>query len=220
MDRADLCGSLDAAQTPYFSGRYIPVPSATSNTRAHSNGFKRLEKIIVISETVKYCINSLADAMQSMKRLKSKKGGRAEAAQVRFWLTATQYTLLSLDYDNSETSLQICRLALILFSTYLTEEQHTHLPVCDMLIAKLQGLWEQGCFHSLPAEFTLWTIFLALCIVSDDKLRDWCISILRTTANDMGVHSWEDVSQVLEAYLWDPEWLDYRYLDIWNDTRE
>lgn len=218
MNRADLCGSIDAVQTPYFSGRYIPVPSATTNIGIHSKGFQRLEKIITLDETLKYCINSLADAMQSMKRLKSKKGGRAEAAQVRFWFTATQYTLLSVYYNSSQTSLQICRLALILVSTCLTGEQNTHLPVCDMLIAKLQSLWEEGCFRSLPADFTLWTILLAFCTVSDDQLREPCLSALLSTANDMGVRSWEEVSQVLETFLWDSDWFDYQYLNIWNDT--
>ncbi|CRG91748.1 hypothetical protein PISL3812_08800 [Talaromyces islandicus] len=216
--RADLCGSLDAAQTPYFSGRYIPVPSATSNTGIRKQGFQRLEKLITLNDTLKYCINALADAMQSMKRLKSRKGGRAEAAQVRFWFTATQYTLLSVDYDPSQTSLRVCQIALILFSICLIDEQHTQLPVCDMLIAKLQSLWEQGSFRSLPAEFTLWTIFLASCAVSDDQLKVWCLSALRTTATVMGVHSWEEVSQVLEKLLWDSELFDYKYLDIWNNT--
>jgi hypothetical protein len=219
INRADLCGSIDAVQTPYFSGRYIPVPSATTNTGVHTKGFQRLAKNITLDETLKYCINSLADAVQSMKRLKSKKGSCVEAAQVRFWFTATQYTLLSVDYQNNQTSLQLCRLALILFSTCLTSEQNTQLPVCDMLIAKLQGLWEEGSFHSLGAEFTLWTIFLAFCTVSEDQLREWCLSALRTTANDMGVHSWEEISQVLETFLWDSDFFDYRHLDIWNDTR-
>lgn len=216
--RADLCGSIDAVQMPYFSGRYIPVPSATTNTGVHSKGFQRLEKIIPFDETLKYCINSLADAMQSMKRLKNKKGSRSEAAQVRFWFTATQYTLLSVDYHSSQALLQICRLALILVSTCLTGEQNTQLPVCDMLIAKLQGLWEEECFRSLPADFTLWTMVLALCTASDDQLREWCLSVLRTTANDIGVGSCEETSQVLETFLWDSDWFDYSYMGIWNDT--
>jgi len=213
---ADLYGSIDAVQTPYFCGRYFLVPSAASITRIKGKGFNRLNHHMTIDETLKCCISTLYDIMLSMRRLKCNKGDRVGAAKVRFWITATQYTLLSTNKYNSQTFDGVVRLALILISTFLTTEPHTRVPVCDMLIAKVQGLWEGGNLQLLPADFLLWMVFLACCLVSCDSLKEWCFSIVQTTSRDLGIHTWDNLTRVLETFLWDAELLGSQGQDIWN----
>ncbi|KAB8214501.1 hypothetical protein BDV33DRAFT_196057 [Aspergillus novoparasiticus] len=92
--RADLCGSVDAAQSPYFSARYQGNCGSGSQTYHLGHGFREVDRLLNLDILLKEAIRNLQNVTKTLSAIKNK-DHQAEAAQVRFWITSTQYRLLS-----------------------------------------------------------------------------------------------------------------------------
>ncbi|KAH8692013.1 hypothetical protein BGW36DRAFT_386817 [Talaromyces proteolyticus] len=218
LQRADLCGSIDAVQEPYFAGRYNPTFSITSDTNILNGGFQQIDDLINLDKTLKLCLTSLEGSMKLMKCLISNKGGRVEAARLRFGLTATQYTLLSAHFYSNHAGREFFRLTLILFSECLFNEKVPSAPVCDMLITRLQNLYRQTHYCLLTAEFSLWAMFLAAFVASNKSLKNWCLLEIVEFNKAMDINSWERTVEVLELFLWDSHLFGEQFRKIWDES--
>ncbi|KAJ6161193.1 hypothetical protein N7470_004589 [Penicillium chermesinum] len=137
LHRADLCGSLDAVQPPYFSNGGI-ASSTVVSSNPHSKGFEAVDSSTPLNIKLWQSLGSLSDAM-SIKKTLSKTRDWADAATVRHLVTTTQYTLLSVEF--SDLANEACRLALIMFSLMIVNEEPAYL-VYDMLASRLWRLYE------------------------------------------------------------------------------
>ena len=146
MRRADLYGSLDTGQVPYFNKpcRLLSVLPPRGSFR--SAGFNNIDKSINLGAPLRSCICQLEDAIPfwtnnddsslyvtsgqgESNTAQKEKPSPAEAARVRDLLTDVQYTLLRTkfeaksddDWDNR--ILEFCRITLIMFSLTILDER-------------------------------------------------------------------------------------------------
>jgi hypothetical protein len=168
---------------------------------------------------MKYCINSLCHVISSFKSL-TKYSSHADAAKIRFWITSTQYTLLSTEYPDQTH--ELCRLVLILYSASLVNETPPGASVCDMLIAKLRSTWsnsETTAVKWLPRDFVLWAFFLAASIATADYLREWYVVGILKTAKELDITEWEEVKGMMETFLWELSIQENPCREVWNEAK-
>ncbi|KAH8601794.1 hypothetical protein B0O99DRAFT_607473 [Bisporella sp. PMI_857] len=144
--RADLYGSLDSAQLPYFSNPYPLLCELPCDRPFHSEGLNTVHRIINLDNTLRSCIHQLEDAMQfwggaglfaagtessqtdSIVPQKTKPTPK-QAARVRYLLTSVQYTLVSTNYpakpdaDINQRAFEFCRVILILYTMTILNER-------------------------------------------------------------------------------------------------
>lgn len=144
---ADLCGSLDAAQAPYFDSPLLRLPEIPFEKSFHSKGFDDLDKITTLDKTLRGCVYYLEQTMlfwssadssslaakldqTSSNAPPSQKPTPADAARVRYLLTTIQYTLASTNFQDrpSDASFanqifEFCRITLILYSLTVLNER-------------------------------------------------------------------------------------------------
>ncbi|PIG89446.1 hypothetical protein AARAC_009878 [Aspergillus arachidicola] len=207
--RADLCGSVDAAQSPYFSARYQGNCGSGSQTYHLGHGFRELDCLLNLDILLKAAVCNLQNVTKTLSTIKNK-DHQAEAAQVRFWITSTQYHLLSTRYGNSRTprvqALEICRLSLLLFTVSICNEFPQGVPTCDMLITQLKGLLDDdaACVWLTP-EFRLWVLSLVASPETGNSLKSWCLASVSEAISTMCIRREEDFTQLLATFLHDPD---------------
>ena len=135
----------------------------------------------------------------------TKNTGFATVAQVRFWITSTQYALLSVQYglesDPQSEAQEVCRLSLLLLTTTVFHETPQGASTSDILIARLQRLLNNAATCSwLPSGFRLWTVFLARCNVLSPPLRAWCTAALSGLASQMAIRDKGEFEQLLAMF--------------------
>ncbi|KAJ6015209.1 hypothetical protein N7540_009800 [Penicillium herquei] len=207
IHRADLVGSIDAVQTPYFSNRTLLNPFKTHIPNINI-GFKMLHQMTPFDDTLISCAQTATDIIDSLKKL-GKTAGHTEAARVRYWTTAMQYNLLSTTYSNPIH--EICRLSILLFSELLVNESCSNSSPYEVLIAKITAIYnstETRCtnFSSpsiLPPQLRLWSFYLAAHATATKTTVDNCCSIAACAAVELGWSTDEGVRSVLKQFLWD-----------------
>ncbi|KAJ5720039.1 hypothetical protein N7493_006917 [Penicillium malachiteum] len=207
IHRADLVGSIDAVQTPYFSNNTLLSTSKT-HIQTINIGFKMLHEISPFDTTLISCIQTAAEIIASLKKL-GKTAGYTEAASVRYWTTALQYNLLSTAYSNPIH--EICRLAILLFSELLVNQSCSNSSPYEVLISKITAIYkstETGCtdFSNpsiLPPQLRLWSFCLAAYGTGTKMTIDNCRSIAAGAASELGLSTDEEVRSVLKQFLWD-----------------
>lgn len=107
-------------------------------------------------------------------------------------------------YHTRITNYEICRLPLILSSASIIEHAPGG-PLCKTLITKMGGLWRpnDNIRSYLTIEFKSWALFLAASVAMSDILKDWCLVGILEATSAMHISVWEEVNDILQAFLWD-----------------
>ncbi|KAJ5096820.1 hypothetical protein N7456_007541 [Penicillium angulare] len=216
--RADLVGSIDAVQTPYFSNPGILI-SVDPQLESLNIGFQRLNDISPLGDTLISCIQTAADIKASLVKL-NKTSDLTEAATVRYWTTATQYTLLSTAYSNPIP--EMCRLALLLFTEELVNQSVPFLFTYETLIGKLLAIYASSApesrFHPgtcyLPPHLRLWAFILAAKCTTVELTRKACLGAVAGALLEMEISDDEAVRFAVEELLWDTALEKGRPLDV------
>ncbi|OKL58353.1 hypothetical protein UA08_06014 [Talaromyces atroroseus] len=214
--RADLCGSVDALEIPFFSCYYLPPPSSCATNSSQNKspiataGFRTLDRILMLDERIKHCVDCLDEASHLIASLMENRKDYAAAAKIRFLVTKSQYQLLSTE-KYSHPMHELCRLVLLLFAESLVNPSPPHLPLCDLLLAKFRDLWKDstdnnnddndddnnniccatinGQQFALPLDFKLWAMFVAASTVSapNHALMEWYLRSIADIASLMTI---------------------------------
>jgi len=181
-------------------------------------GFQVLKLIMPLDQALISCIQTLTETTRVMQSL-STTSGEAEAATVRYWITASQYSLLSVEYHDPFH--EICRLALLIFSDIFINEDIGRIPIYDQLVTKF---WrhvssDPGRFSAIPSEFNFWVLFLANLATTSRDLAECCGQALAEVASAMKIFTWEDAKSVLESFLWCSTFEENRFKALWCDMR-
>ncbi|KAJ5578804.1 uncharacterized protein N7459_007768 [Penicillium hispanicum] len=221
LHRADLCGSVDALQVPYFSRRSILNLPMGNAHELPSPGFRILDQLLHLDTSLKAGVHALFQSTVSFQQL-GVTSSNTEAAKIRYWITETQYMLLSLKY--AEPCYELCRVALILFTGIFLKESPPNSPVLDMLITKIQALYEESAPSLasrwggvLTEEFSLWIFFLTASVAASLQLREWSMLRIMESASLLRLNEWEATLNVLRNFLWDSSFND-RFRCIWDDA--
>ena len=200
-------GSIDAAQKPYFWDRKL-FTSTNSNIQSLNIGFQRLNQIAPFDEMLISCIQRTVDIIASLETL-SKTHSHTEAAKARYWTTALQYTLLSAAYSNP--ILEICRLALLLFSEILVNQSSTPISAYEMLIGKMLAMVETPVSESpidstaisIPPSLLLWAFLLAAHSTFEEQTSQRCLGVILDALSELELSTYEDVRFALGEFLWE-----------------
>ncbi|KAE8132744.1 hypothetical protein BDV38DRAFT_287458 [Aspergillus pseudotamarii] len=220
--RADLCGCVAATQRPYFGARYQGIGESGPQTDHLNNGFRELDRLLNLDSLLKEAICSLQNATQTLFTINSK-DHQAKAAQVRFWITSTQYRLLSTRYRDSSIphlqALEICRLALLLFTVTICNEFPRGETTSDMLVAQLRRLLDNdAACRWLTPEFSLWALFLLALPVTVSSSKGWCLASISAAISRMCIRREEQFTQLLATFLHDPESHAMSCQVIWSEV--
>jgi hypothetical protein len=243
---ADLYGSLDAAQAPYFDRRVWLPSHLPSYGRFRSEGFNAIGTVDRLDETLRSCVYGLENAMVFWLDAENKKRPTpAEAARTRYLLTDTQYTLVSanfqmgLDHDWTSQLSELLRVTLILYTLTILNERPASTSVGLQVTSTFRSVFTrfhwppQGstedpapalCPPSLPVDFYLWSIFLAASVIKSARsdTRDWLLkSFIELESLSYGDnHDWRDSRSRLSQYLWLPSIHDPGFQWFWTEAAE
>jgi hypothetical protein len=145
MNRADLYGSLDTGQLPYFNKPCPLLSLLPPKVTFHGVGFNAIDKHISLDRTIRGCIYQLEDAILFWENIDASPSfaadyqsdihnhiphpSPAQAARTRHLLTDVQYTLLSTNFqpdyrgDVGDRISGFCRITLIVFSLTILNER-------------------------------------------------------------------------------------------------
>lgn len=188
-------------------------------------GFRVLDKSLPFDEKMTNSINSLNEANHMIATIIGNKANRhSYAAKIRFIITKTQYTLLSIG-GYSHPIHELCRMVLLLFSESMVNESPPRLPICDILAARFQALWEDSLDNDkyfIPLDFKLWAMFVGASTVSatNSSLMELYLRSIVDIVRVMDIESWQRLVLVFSAFLWDNSVHESRYLEIWSDAQQ
>ncbi|PWY77290.1 hypothetical protein BO94DRAFT_523159 [Aspergillus sclerotioniger CBS 115572] len=202
--RADICGSIDAAQKAFFGDRFQQLPILKPQEFRLCEGFRDLVNMLHVEGTLKVAMADLQYIVEAFSNI-TKNSGHAIVAQVRFWVTSIQYTLLSVQYGvkcNPQSEVQeVCRLSLLLLVTTVFHEMPQGASTSDILIARLRRFLNNNATCSwLPSKFRLWAVFLARCNVLSPELRAWCTAAISGLISKMAIYDEGEFKQLLAMF--------------------
>ncbi|PYI03253.1 hypothetical protein BO78DRAFT_350203 [Aspergillus sclerotiicarbonarius CBS 121057] len=218
--RADICGSVDAGQRAFFGDRFQQLPLNSRNYRL-SQGFQDLDSLLHVEETLKAAMADIQSIVEAFSNI-TKNSGEAMVAQVRFWVTSIQYTLLSVQYggDPQSEAQEVCRFTLLLLINTVFHETPQGASTSDKLIARLgQFLHNAATCSWLPCNFRLWALFLATCNVLSPTLRAWCTAALSELVSQMDIHDEGEFRRLLTMYPHDLPTYSTTCPIIWDEVQ-
>ena len=169
--RADLYGSLDTVQVPYFNKPCQLLSVLPPRGTFRSAGFNNIDKSINLGTPLRSCIYQLEDAIPfwtnnndsplyvtgapgESNMAQKEKPSPSEAARVRDLLTDVQYTLLRAKFETKSDDdwdnriLEFCRITLIMFSLTILDERgpssSVGLKIGDILRGILNDMISQS----------------------------------------------------------------------------
>lgn len=176
-----------------------------------------MHKAFGLDKSLRICIHHLEEAMLFWSHVRystsrdddmaapTTKPTSAEAARVRFLLTGIQYSLVSVNVQESlgDTAgshiSELCRITIIIYSLTVLNEWAPSTSfgaqVGTKLRRALSGLAGQSYNHVLrptaavPVDFQLWSIFLAASVMmnTESDTRAWLLaSFLELASLDQG----------------------------------
>ncbi|KAF7563934.1 hypothetical protein G7046_g200 [Stylonectria norvegica] len=203
--RADLYGSMDAGQFPYFN-RSLPPPNELKPMRSFcSIGFNELHNVVELGNTICSCLYDLETASHFWSALDNSSSSNeahqkkpptpADAARTRYLLTSVQYALVSACLGNHSAGgwedevLSLCRVTLILYSLTILNERPGSSAVSHGVVARFKHLLQRQtlatCEKTAPegrfplTDFYLWAVFVAS-VVAKGALAEISTRELRT----------------------------------------
>ncbi|PWY69487.1 hypothetical protein BO70DRAFT_374103 [Aspergillus heteromorphus CBS 117.55] len=220
--RADLCGSIDVMQTPTFGTRFWQLPISDFTSYRLGRGFQMLDSLLHLEDMIKTAISNLQNLLAVFANV-SKKSNHADVAKVRFWLTSTQYALLSIQYDIQcdpwNQAQETCRLALLLSTLTIFDESPPGASSSNLLVTRLVRLLDDDTVTRwLTPEFRLWAFFLATCNSTRPGLKEFCIRHVSKLVAQIGVRDKEEFTQQLSVFLHDPRVHETHLSPLWNEV--
>jgi hypothetical protein len=252
---ADLYGSLDVAQPPYFGKLLVaelPLEGSFS-----SQGFRRIVDKFDLDKTLCTCVYYFESAMafwsgngNSNINGNSSLGSQgvisapAEAARARHLLTRIQYTLLSTELQqrcvtsSADGIREFCRITLILYSLSILNEhpptssaggqivrlfRHALAQVVQITDKPTDSPNCQIWRSVLPADFLLWSLFLAISVIKDktSEIRRSFLSFLTELifVDNTSIRCFGELHACLREFLWVPCLHDPLAQDLWDQIQ-
>lgn len=209
-----------------------------------------MHKAFGLDKSLRICLHHLEEAMLFWSHVRDStsrnddahttKPTSTEAARVRFLLTGIQYSLVSVNVQESLGDVagshisELCRITLIIYSLTILNERAPSTSfgahIGTKLRRALSGLAGQSYNHVLrptapvPVDFQLWSIFLAASVMmnTESDTRSWLLaSFVELASLDQGkVGDWQDLQSWLSRYLWVPSIHDARFRWLWSEMAE
>ena len=205
--RADLYGSMDAAQAPYLNRALPLLPEYPWEMPFRSEGLNSIDGSMRLPRTLRDCIHNFEDAMRfwadvndapltcrstnsASNPTKPRTPTPSDAARVRHVLTDIQYTLVMISFpgdDPDERFFELCRISLIIYSLTILNERPTTTAVGQQLL---------GAFHqalvaltNLPHDHTDETPGLSWPLGLPVGFYLWAIYLATSVTNSPACHS-------------------------------
>lgn len=236
LDRADLCGSAEAVETPYFPSTSdwdssYPPGLPTSIVSFKCSRLNDLDRIVSFDEEMRCIISRLEAAIISLNCLHDGNTG-IDPTSLRASLESIQYALLSNLKNNANGPNELFRMGLVLFLiTIFNQLPQWHVLGSGKLLVGTRRLLEENfCSASAeeaPAvlvELRLWIMFLAAAAISDDSslLKKWYMSVVAATTSSLlqtHDHDWDDVKPRVVSFFWVPNLQEHAFAEVWRKTR-
>jgi len=125
-----------------------------------------------------------------------------------------QHRLLSIDSDASKPVREICRVALLFFSSVVVYPLQNQRPMLQYLHTLTNHL--KSATH-IEDDFRLWLLVLGGMAANTDPLKPWYISQLRALSV-IYPRSWSSVRGLLEEFLWLESACGEGGLELWLEV--
>ncbi|KAF4634190.1 hypothetical protein G7Y89_g3919 [Cudoniella acicularis] len=223
INRADLCGSIDAVQSPYFEFvvRELPTMPGYQMTTITTTGFCRITNSIKLDEALIRILCQIQDITSNLNMFHHHKT-QIHPLSLREAITSSQYSLLSFKLQQSNTTREnliheILRLGLLIYLVTLLNESPPGVSLYDMLGARLKStLIEIRRNGGLNLEFSLWIMFIAASMVRDPDTKGYFMASATEIIEELGVSFWDNVETLFKSFFWVEKIHRGTFRPIWN----
>ncbi|RDW63271.1 hypothetical protein BP6252_10816 [Coleophoma cylindrospora] len=210
INRADLCGSIDAVQNPYFElvvTELSSTPEYHQTTTITATGFCKITNSIKLDEALTQIFCQLQDITINLNMFHHHKA-QLHPLSLREAITSSQYSLLNFKLQQGNATHQnsiheLLRLGLLAYLVTLLNESPPGVALYDILGAKLKStLIEIKQNGGINLEFSLWIVFLAASIVEGPDIKDYFMATAIEIIEELGVFCWDNVEALLKSFFW------------------
>ncbi|KAN0102229.1 hypothetical protein V8E51_012739 [Hyaloscypha variabilis] len=210
ITRADLCGSINAVQSPYceFVVRELPtIPGYHQTTTLTTTGIFKITNSIKLDEWLTGIICQIQDVTSDLNLFYLHKT-QINPLSLREAITSSQYSLLSFKLQQSNTTREnliheILRLGLLLYLITLLNESPTGVSLYDMLGTRMKSkLIEIRLSGGLNLEFSLWVMFIAASVVRGLDTKDYFLASATEIIETLGFSCWDNVENLFKSFFW------------------
>ncbi|KAM0127295.1 hypothetical protein ACHAP3_008863 [Botrytis cinerea] len=224
INRADLCGSIDSVQSPYFEliVRELPtMPGYHQMTTITATGFAKFISSIKLDEALSRILCQIQHVTSSLNMFHKQKT-QIHPLSLREAITSSQYSLLSFKLHHKKTIgenliHEMLRLGLLLYLVSLLNESPPEVSLYDMLGARLKStlieVWRSG---GLDLEFSLWILFIAASVVRDPDTKGSFTTSATEIIDELGVSCWDNLETLFKSFFWVEKIHRGTFKLIWN----
>ncbi|KAI1333127.1 hypothetical protein F5Y16DRAFT_4135 [Xylariaceae sp. FL0255] len=217
IQRADLCGALDARSKPYFElGIQPPIPIMDINTIEPSIGFQRIIYRAVFTPAFQQILLRVQCATKALNMLHD--GDKTiNTINLRDELTLVQYEILGILRGRPRSTVltleETCELAIMLYLISILNDLPSGVSACDSAAVALRSaLEDSSCRESMPRGFCWWLVLMVGILVSDEPNRSWAKTFFSVNTRKHGCVRKEDALEDITEYFWVTK-IHNRYLD-------
>ncbi|KAH7110911.1 hypothetical protein B0J11DRAFT_473782 [Dendryphion nanum] len=210
INRADLCGSIDAVQSPYFEcvvSELPTMPGYHQMTTITATGFVKITSSIKLDEALTRILCQIQHVTSSLNMFYHHKT-QIHPLSLREVITSSQYSLLSFKLQQKKTVREnlvheMLRLGLLVYLVTLLNESPSEVSLYDMLGARLKStLIEVRRNGGLDLEFSLWILFIAASVVKDPDTKGYFTASATEIIDELGVSCWDNIETLFKSFFW------------------
>ncbi|KAH8647648.1 hypothetical protein BX600DRAFT_475683 [Xylariales sp. PMI_506] len=208
VQRADLCGSMDADSEPYFEHLQPPINvlEAEEQVQFASTWVHLINTQACFSHCFMQVIHRVDCATKALNMLHC--GDKSiDAVRLRDELTLVQYAVLRMarsPHQVSDVGIQrICRLGLLLYLFTISNDLPSGVSTCDMIAKSLiSNIETYSMGNILPCNFLWWLAFMVVTLADKEENRRWAKEVIEKSMRVNGRVGREHIKVHISALPW------------------
>lgn len=226
INRADLCGSIDAVQSPYFEFIVRELPTMQGYhqmTTITATGFAKITSSIKLDEALTRILCQIQHVTSSLNMFHHHKT-QIHPLSLREAITSSQYLLLSFKLQQKSSTSEnliheMLRLGLLVYLVTLLNESPPEVSLYDMLGARLKStMIKVRRSGGVDLEFSLWISFIAASMVRNPDTKGYFTASATEIIDELGVSCWDNIETLFKTFFWVEKIHRETLKLIWNAT--
>jgi hypothetical protein len=213
---ADLCGSIDTVQKPFFELPRESPPRSRITLEFH--GF---HDTIAIDSRLEALLCQVQEVTDYLNFVHMKMYTDEYPLALREDIISIQYVLLTIELDQDGSCCDLAnetlRLGLLMYLSTLLSDNFPGASLCDTLCTKFTSAFEKIKLEDgLVPEFQLWILFIGASLADSTETKSYFLTSVLDIIQKLGLFNYQSVERTLKSFFWVKQIHEPSFRSVWT----